>query len=143
MSGLRALLREARDELHATLDIQASHELKQLVERIDAVLTKPISNQPPDLWMLLEQASEYFGAAFCSINGDREVALEKLSDLIEATLAQRDLWQLVPKEPTDDQLRAGFSAFYLSTSERRRYYESALASAIAKADAATAPQSEK
>lgn len=38
MSDMMALLREARDELDATLDIQASPDLKRLVERIDAAL---------------------------------------------------------------------------------------------------------
>ena len=38
---LRELLREARDELDATLDIQASPDLKQFIERIDAALAEP------------------------------------------------------------------------------------------------------
>ena len=39
-TDLRELLKEARDELDATLDIQASPDLKQLIARIDAALAE-------------------------------------------------------------------------------------------------------
>ena len=40
-TDLRELLKEARDELNATLNIQGSPDLKRFIERIDAALSEP------------------------------------------------------------------------------------------------------
>ena len=52
-TDLRELLKEARDELNATLDIQVSPELKRLVERIDAALSEPAPE--PVAWMMYDE----------------------------------------------------------------------------------------
>ncbi len=53
-TDLRELLKEARDELNATLDIQVSPELKRLVERIDAALSEPVPE--PVAWMMYDES---------------------------------------------------------------------------------------
>src|SRR6266404_2932880 len=45
-TDLQELLREARDELDATLNVQASPDLRQLINRIDAALAEPAPEPP-------------------------------------------------------------------------------------------------
>ncbi len=50
-TDLRELLKEARDELGATLNVQASQDLKRLIERIDAALSEPVPSPRIRAWI--------------------------------------------------------------------------------------------
>lgn len=62
-----------------------------------------MSDSPPNVWGLLEEASTWLLA------GKGEHALSAFTEQLHAALAQRDRWQLVPKELTNVMSFALFS----------------------------------
>jgi hypothetical protein len=59
----------------------------------------------PDVWTLLQRARDFIVADWAA---DHDVALpsDHIVDILDAALAQRDRFVLVPKEPTIEQLAA-------------------------------------
>jgi|SRR5216683_8161634 len=63
----------------------------------------------PDVWGLLERARSLFLAdAHANYEGMVDAQQHELLEAVDAALAQRDRWQLVPKDPGHDRLQLIF-----------------------------------
>ncbi len=114
---LRELLREAREWM-ADPPLSITEKPDSLRNRIDAALAEkapePVTSPPdvqnvPDVWGLLQSAlssiGEHTGKRIFANKEEAELLLK-----IDAALAVRDRFVLVPQRPTDQMFHAGAKA---------------------------------
>lgn len=92
-------------------------------------MTSPTDVQNmPDVWALLEEAQQWFRLDL-NMPTPEYAEFQAFGKLYLEALAQRNRWQLVPKEPTEEMLEALERAYAPAEGTSMQAYAAALSAA--------------